>query len=120
MKNNIDSWQINTGLKILNDALISTLEEKPDAKALVHAEKVYSYYQLIFSADMLAKQFNEIGIVEGDRIALDAPRSSELFIAIVACLLSGISFISVPRAIEKKAKNEICCTNELCGAFFSF
>ncbi|CEF29664.1 AMP-binding protein [Xenorhabdus nematophila] len=118
MKNNIDSWQINTGLKILNDALISTLEEKPDAKALVHAEKVYSYYQLIFSADMLAKQFNEIGIVEGDRIALDAPRSSELFIAIVACLLSGISFISVPRAIEKKQKMKFAVQTN-CVALFS-
>ncbi|KAA1195700.1 AMP-binding protein [Photorhabdus heterorhabditis] len=118
MKRHIGSWQVNTGLKILNNALMRTFEEEPDAKALVHAERVYSYHQLILAADTLAKQFKKVGIVEGDRIALNAPRSSELFLAIVACLLSGISFISVPRSIEKEQKMKFAVQTN-CKALFS-
>ncbi|MDE1479719.1 AMP-binding protein [Xenorhabdus bovienii] len=118
MENHIGSLQINTGLKTLNNVLISVLEEKPDAKALIHGKKVYSYHQLLFAADTLAKQFNGMGIIEGDRLALDAPRSSELFIATVACLLSGISFIFVPRAINKEQKMKFAVQTK-CAALFS-
>ncbi|WFQ79985.1 AMP-binding protein [Xenorhabdus sp. SF857] len=118
MKHHVDSWQINTGLKPLNDALMHILGERPDAPALIHKEKIYSYSQLILFADTLSNQFKKLGIGEGDRIALDAPRSSELFFAIMACLLSRISFISVPRAIEKEQKIKFAVQTN-CIALFS-
>ncbi|CDL80739.1 AMP-binding protein [Xenorhabdus szentirmaii] len=118
MKNHISPWKINTGIKVLDDVLTSALEEQPDAKALINAERVYSYHQLISAADTLAKQFNNMGINEGDRIALDAPRSCELFIATMACLLSSISFIFVPRSIKKEQKMKFAVQTG-CAAIFS-
>ncbi|WP_119343969.1 AMP-binding protein [Facilibium subflavum] len=118
MERHIDSWQINTGLTYLNKVLTRILTEKPDAVALIHAERMYSYHQLICVSENLAKQLREAGIVEGHRLALNAPRSSELFHVIIACILSGVSFISVPRSIGEDQKMKFAADTH-CVALFS-
>ncbi|WP_445495019.1 AMP-binding protein [Photorhabdus sp. SF281] len=118
MYNDISSWSINTRIEFLNTALIRILAERPESTAIIEGKVAYTYRQLFMTAQVISRQLHASGIHSGHRLALDAPRSSELFHVVVGCLLSGISFIYVPAILEKQQKLQIAA-DARCTAIFS-
>ncbi|WP_051287680.1 AMP-binding protein [Photobacterium halotolerans] len=112
------SCHVNTSLTCLNEKLEWLLLTQPDKEALICGQVTFSYQQVIRTALDISEQFAEAGLDKGHRLALDAPRSSELYSIIIACLLSGISFIYVPRSLEPESKIKFA-RDTSCAAIFS-
>ncbi|CAK2533689.1 AMP-binding enzyme [Vibrio crassostreae] len=113
-----ESNHVNTSLTCLNEKLEWILSTKPDKEALICGQVVFSYQQVIQTALDISTQLSESGLDKGHRLALDMPRSSELYTIIIACLLSGISFIYVPRGLDPESKIKFAIDTS-CSAIFS-
>ncbi|MGD8165410.1 AMP-binding protein [Pantoea sp. FN0307] len=115
----VNDLKVNTKLNFLNVALTHTLTVSPHATALIDGESSLTYQQLYDNALRIAREFNDAGLVAGQRLALDSARSGELYLMVVACLLSGISFISVPNSMTSLQKYQFAAHTK-CAAICSF
>lgn len=113
-----EPFHVNTSITCLNEKLELLLSTQPDKEALICGQITFSYQQVIKNALDISAQLLESGLDKGHRLALDIPRSSELYSIIIACLLSGISFIYVPRSLESKSKIKFA-RDTSCAAIFS-
>src|SRR5579872_4782426 len=88
---------LNTKIPLLADTLNKVLSQHPEMPAIEQGDEVKSYYQVMTAAQNIAAQLLSAGIMPGQRIALDLPRSIALYETILGCLFAGISFMSLPR-----------------------
>ncbi|PHV07272.1 hypothetical protein CSQ96_12085 [Janthinobacterium sp. BJB412] len=91
------------GLKIrpLADALNELLVSHPDAPAAIQGDELRTYKQLSEAAQAVALQLLNAGITPGQRLALYLPRSIMLYETILGCLIAEVSFMSLPRGLDK-------------------
>lgn len=118
LKQPIDTMSVHTRLAFLNTALTRILTDRPEAIAVVEGEVFLNYQQLFEDARCLSSELAAVGMVAGQRLALDAPRSCGLYRMVVACLLSGISFIPVPRTMTVQQKRQFAASTG-CAAIYS-
>ncbi|MFJ5397350.1 AMP-binding protein [Pectobacterium parvum] len=115
MMQKLTPMQVSTKLKMLNISLNRMLMENPEAMAVSDGETHLTWKQMYERAVQIAVHFNKAGMVSGQRLALDGPRSVELYLMVLACLLSGISFISVPRNMSKEQKYQFTASTGCAG-----
>ncbi|WGG53063.1 AMP-binding protein [Rugamonas sp. DEMB1] len=91
------------GMKIrpLADALNELLVSHPDAPAAIQGDELRTYKQLSEAAQAVALQLLNAGITPGQRLALYLPRSIMLYETILGCLIAEVSFMSLPRGLDK-------------------
>ncbi|WP_212112448.1 AMP-binding protein [Bartonella queenslandensis] len=107
--------RVKTKLAFLNPVLIRILSDSPDSLAVWDGYNQLTYKQMFDSAWQIVKQFKEVGLGAGQRLALDSCRSSELYVMVLACLLSGISFISVPATMSANQKYQFTIRSRCIG-----
>lgn len=107
--------KVSTKLEFINAALTRTLTQTPEAMAVWDNEHRLTYRQFYDGASRLASQLNQAGLVSGQRLALDGPRCGNLYLMVVACLLSGISFISVPGSMTTQQKYQFAIRTGCAG-----
>ncbi|UYA60764.1 Long-chain-fatty-acid--CoA ligase [Pectobacterium sp. F1-1] len=107
--------QASTKLKMLNTSLNRMLMESPEAMAVSDGETHLTWKQMYERAVQIIRYFDKAGMVSGQRLALDGPRSVELYLMVLACLLSGISFISIPRNMNKQQKYQFAANTGCAG-----
>lgn len=66
----------------------------PSATALVWEGGTLSYYDMTKKAEVVAQQLRELGVVQGDSVAIALERGPEVLIAILACGFIGAVFIN--------------------------
>jgi fatty-acyl-CoA synthase len=65
------------------------VERDPDAIALVHGSRSYSYRKLASESATLAVAFADLGITKGDRIGVDLPNWPEWVVSLLAAARLG-------------------------------
>lgn len=73
----------------------STAKARPDAPAVVCGRTVLDYAQLNARANRLARELVTRGVGPGRIVALAAPRTAELVVAMVAVLKTGAAYLPV-------------------------
>lgn len=115
--------QVRTKLKTINDSINHMLRDNSEAMAVNDGETSLTWKQMYERAVEIIRYFDKAGMLPGQRLALDAPRSIELYLMVLACLLSGISFISVPRNMNKQQKYQFAISigcSGICSSLCKF
>jgi non-ribosomal peptide synthetase-like protein len=82
--------------RTLVDILFATAEALPDSPALDDGAQVLSYAELLVEVRALGRRLHLKGLGAGDRIGVRIPSgTNELYIAILAILLVGASYVPV-------------------------
>lgn len=90
---------------LVRDFLERSAGARPDAIALVCGERRWSYREIDWRSNGLARALRERGIGRGDRVVLWCPNAAELVIALFAVTKAGAVFVVVhdaakPRQVE--------------------
>ncbi|NYZ68383.1 AMP-binding protein [Endozoicomonas sp. SM1973] len=93
--------QVSAELQPIIAAFSEVLDQNPDAPAVEQGDVVRSYRQLSEAAQRIADQLLNAGVISGQRLALDLPRSIALYETILGCLVAGISFMALPRGLDQ-------------------
>ncbi len=99
--------KIRCQIPALADALHKVMEKQPNTPAVLQDDHVKSYQQLIESAQDIATQLLEAGIMPGHRLAIDLPRSIALYELMLGCLIAEVSFMSLPRGLDRSQQPEM-------------
>lgn len=78
---------------LLHKAFENQAEKTPNKKALVAVDNTYTYAQLNEITNIAANSLIANGMQKGDRVAILLPRTSRVFIAMLAILKAGGAFI---------------------------
>ena len=73
-------------------------ERRGDARAVILGEEQLTYEALEAASDRLARQLNELGVTESDRVALIGPKHPTTVAAMLACLKLGALYVPVDAA----------------------
>jgi long-chain acyl-CoA synthetase len=71
------------------NALFHRATTCPNGTAFIHDDVVWTYHDLLTSAEQLSRAFLARGVRPGDRIVLHMPNSPEMAIALYACFRIG-------------------------------
>ena len=74
----------------LHEILMSGLEAKPDADALVSRRQRWTWRKLDDVSGRLAAGYLDLGLAPGDRIASLMPNRTELLVHYLACMKGGL------------------------------
>ena len=80
---------------LVNHFLEYSAERYPDKIALIHQEKRLTYTEINSMTDRLAAALIDIGVEQGDRIAVFMDNSIEAVISIFAALKAGAAFMVI-------------------------
>lgn len=80
------------GSSVLGDIIDQSLAD-PDQRAATDLERDLSYAQLVEEVSRLASGLRELGVAEGDRVALFLPNSVDFIVAALASLWVGAVFV---------------------------
>ncbi|KAF9925706.1 hypothetical protein BGZ67_008488 [Mortierella alpina] len=95
----VHSWN-NTDALYPSDQCVHQLfedqvEKSPDAVAIVHGDRSFTYCELDSVANHFACQLVDVGVRHGDFVALLLPRSVELVAAELAVLKVGATYVPI-------------------------
>jgi len=85
----------------LPDVLARQVRLRPDAAALITADRVLTYADVDHAANRLAAGLVERGLRTGDIAAVLVPRSPELMVSILAVLKAGGAYLPVDPTLPK-------------------
>ena len=71
------------------------LQEHPDRPVLLSNERSWSYRQMHAQAASLAAAFADLGIEQGDRVAVNLPNGVEWLITVLACARLGVPVVPI-------------------------
>jgi fatty-acyl-CoA synthase len=92
------------------DALRVAAEGRPDAPFLIFRERTWSYAHTAMQARALAVGLHNLGIEQGDRIAIDMPNWPEFVISALAAAELGATIVPLnpghtPRELQYMLRN---------------
>jgi amino acid adenylation domain-containing protein len=67
----------------------------PESIAINEEDRVTLFGELLAHAEALASTFVELGVRQGDRVALIMPKTTEAIVAVFASLLAGAAYVPV-------------------------
>ena len=70
-------------------ALFHRATTRPNGTAFIYNEVVWTYHDLLTSAEQLSRAFLARGVRQGDRIVLHMPNTPEMAVAAYACFRIG-------------------------------
>jgi amino acid adenylation domain-containing protein len=80
---------------LLHDELAATTQRRPDAIALIAADRHHTFGEVHAAAGALAHTLQARGVRRGDRVAVMADNSAEVVVAVYATLMAGGVFVVV-------------------------
>jgi fatty-acyl-CoA synthase len=80
----------------------------PDKTAIVHGERRLTYREFAAEATRLARAFQALGVVPGDRVAYLAPNIPELLVAHFAVPLAGAVLVAMNTRLSPEEVRFIC------------
>lgn len=82
--------------RLLHEWLWRTGEAFPESVAIVEEDRVTSFGELLAHAEALAATFVDLGVRQGDRVALVMPKTTEAIVAVFASLRAGAAYVPIP------------------------
>ncbi|TQF71316.1 non-ribosomal peptide synthetase [Pseudoalteromonas luteoviolacea] len=83
------------GAKTIHQRFEAQVAATPDAVAVVHHQRVFSYTTLNIKANRLAHYLRQLGIKANDLVAIYAKRSPEFLIGILAIMKAGGAYVPI-------------------------
>src|ERR1700722_10943929 len=83
---------------LVNHLLEASAQRAPDAPAVLDGERTITYGELDARANQLANALLELGVRQGDRVALYLDKSIESLIAVYGALKAGAAYVPLDPA----------------------
>ena len=80
---------------LLHEWLLKTARKSPDGLAILEDGKTTSFGDLLAQVESVAVTFFELGVRQGDRVALVLPKTTESIVAVFASLFVGASYVPI-------------------------
>ncbi len=91
----LEGERITASLQALPEIIADVAEAGPEAPAVRCGNESITYGEMIDRADALASRLRALGVQTGDRVAVLAPRSVDLVIALVGTLRAGAAYVPI-------------------------
>ena len=83
---------------LLHRRVTDQAERRGGARAVILGQQQLTYEALEAASDRLARQLSELGVTDGDRVALIGPKQPTTIAAMLACLKLGALYVPIDAA----------------------
>ena len=102
-----ESAEISSEPVCLHQLFEAQVKRSPDAPALVHGERVFTYGELDRAANGLAWRLRELGVGPEERVGIRMRRTPEMVIGLLGILKAGGVYVPIDPAYPPQRQDFI-------------